>query len=91
MDPRSHSADKMGTSATKVDVVASDESCGVRLRDVTFADFMHNCGEKGFGMWFSKVLADMPFSDFFWECPPITRACEQRPFEFTMVRAREFR
>lgn len=83
----------MGVTATKrhVDVVASDDTFRRVRLDLTFADFMSECREEGFGSWFSKVLADMPFTDFFWECPPITRACVSRPFEFTVVRARGFR
>ncbi len=38
-----------------------------------------------FADWFSVLLADSEWPAFFWECPPITLADLEQPFEFVLV------
>mmetsp|Transcript_3389 Transcript_3389/g.4735 ORF Transcript_3389/g.4735 Transcript_3389/m.4735 type:complete len:259 (+) Transcript_3389:152-928(+) len=45
----------------------------------------------GFGTWFSQVLANVEFSAFFWECPPVTLATAARtPLECRIIDAGSF-
>jgi len=41
--------------------------------------------ETGFGAFFSKTLAAVPFDAFFWEVVPITSASIDEPFECVVV------
>ena len=48
-----------------------------------FIDLMeHNAA---FAAYFSSVLAATPWDGFFWECPPISNALLQRPFESVLL------
>ena len=38
-----------------------------------------------FAAYFSSVLAATPWDGFFWECPPISNALLQRPFESVLL------
>ena len=40
---------------------------------------------KAFNAYFSSLLAEAPFSAYFWETPPITISTIDREFEFVLV------
>lgn len=41
--------------------------------------------EEGFRAFFISVLADAPFSAYFWETPPVTEVTLDKTFEFVLV------
>ena len=41
--------------------------------------------DADFRSFFNGVLADLPFSAFRWETPPVTTATANRPFEFVLL------
>ena len=41
--------------------------------------------DTDFRWFFTKLLADAPFSAFRWETPPVTKATLGRPFEFVLL------
>ncbi len=44
--------------------------------------------DQSFRRFFISVLADAPFSAYFWETPPVTRTSIDREFEFVLVDSR---
>ena len=46
--------------------------------------------DSSFALFFTAALAAAPFDSFFWECPPVTVATLDQPFEFVVVRAGGF-
>ncbi len=44
--------------------------------------------DHSFRSFFITVLADAPFSAYFWETPPVTRTTINREFEFVLVDSR---
>jgi hypothetical protein len=41
--------------------------------------------DRDFRAFFTVLLAEAPFAAYFWECPPVTEATVERPFEFVLV------
>lgn len=41
--------------------------------------------DADFRSWFIALLADVPFTAFRWETPPVTTATANRPFEFVLL------
>jgi hypothetical protein len=41
--------------------------------------------DGAFRTFFNRVLADAPFTAYFWEMPPVTRASIHQPFECVLV------
>jgi len=60
-------------------------------RRLTWSDVIALWTDPHFATFYSGLLADAPFSHFFWECPPVTtsRAAEL-PFEHVIVKAPPF-
>lgn len=47
-------------------------------------------GNEDFRRLLSSLLANAPLDAFRWETPPVSRDCEQRPFEFVLLSAARF-
>ncbi|MDF9799654.1 hypothetical protein OKW21_004917 [Catalinimonas alkaloidigena] len=57
-----------------------------RDHQLTFSNVLRLWQESiAFCDFFSSILAEAPFSAFFWECPPLTKSSILRPFEFVLV------
>ena len=53
---------------------------------LSWSDVMHRWQtDQSFRGFFISVLADAPFSAYFWEAPPVTRTSIDRQFEFVLV------
>ncbi len=53
---------------------------------LSWSDVMdHWQNDQSFRRFFNSVLADTPFSAYFWETPPVTRTTIDREFEFVLV------
>lgn len=60
-----------------------------RVPELTFADAVDRWrDDAAFRKMFNQVLADSPFSAFFWETPPVTPTTTEQPFEFVLVDSR---
>lgn len=46
--------------------------------------------DRSFALFFTAALAAVPFDCFFWECPPVTAAALDQPFECVVVKAGGF-
>ena len=46
--------------------------------------------DRTFALFFSSILAAVPFDSFYWECPPLSVATRAKPFEFVAVQGRGF-
>lgn len=54
--------------------------------ELCFADVLKLWSETPeFGLWFNQLLAELPFSAFRWETPPVTTPSVTRPFEFVVI------
>ena len=55
-------------------------------RPATVAEVLRAWREDAaFRSWFNALLADVPYSAFRWETPPVTTATVSRPFEFVLL------
>ncbi len=58
-------------------------------RQVTFKEVVRGWkGSPEFREFYRKLLADAPFTAYFWETPAVTRACGDRLYEFVVVNSR---
>src|SRR5436305_12340518 len=55
-------------------------------RPLTFADVIAGwCNDTGFRDLFIAELAGSPYTAFFWELPPLSRAALSKPFECVVI------
>jgi hypothetical protein len=55
-------------------------------RPATFAEVIRGwCDDRAFRSLFNDLLADVPYSAFRWETPPVTAGTASHPFEFVLL------
>ncbi|MEM7117756.1 MAG: hypothetical protein AAF614_35320 [Chloroflexota bacterium] len=57
---------------------------------LSFADVIQNWQVSArFRLFYSSLLATIPFKAIFWETPPVTLATVEQPFEFVAVKSHQ--